>query len=131
MPMSVARAPRSPLSITLSVWKALFLRDAVNRMSQERAASLWLLAEPAVHILVIVFLFTALRIRIVEGIDPRLWLMVGITVFFMFRRTGQQAMNAIGRSQALFTYRQVKPIDAVLVRAGVEGFLMTLVTIIL
>lgn len=129
--MSVSRIPRSPLAVTLAVWKALFLREAVNRMSRERGASLWLVVEPIVHILVVIMIYAVLRVRVVGGIDTNIWLMIGFTTFFMFRRTAQQTLHAVSSSQPLFTYRQVKPVDAVLVRAGVEGFLMLLVTIVL
>lgn len=122
---------RTSTDVTLSVWKALFLREALNRLSRERAAWLWLLLEPVAHIVFLIFLFLTIRIRVVGGIETAVWLMVGLMSFFMFRRTAQQAMNAVGANRALFTYRQVKPVDAVLVRAGVEGFLTILITIIL
>jgi capsular polysaccharide transport system permease protein len=121
---------RSPTEVTLSVWKALFLREAVNRMSKERAAWLWLLAEPVVHIAFVMFLFAAIRMRVVGGIDTAVWIMVGLITFFMFRRPAQQGMIAVGANRALFTYRQVKPVDTVLVRAVVEGFLMILCAVV-
>jgi len=34
------------LRVTFSVWKAMFLREAVARLSAGRAAWLWLLLEP-------------------------------------------------------------------------------------
>jgi capsular polysaccharide transport system permease protein len=122
---------RTPAAVTISVWKALFLREAVNRLSRERGAWAWLLLEPMFHMAYLLLLYTTVRVRVVGGIDTPAWLMVGLMTFFMFRRTAQQAMNAVGANQALFTYRQVKPVDAVLVRAGLEGFLTILITIIL
>ena len=128
---SAMETTRTPTAVTLSVWKALFLREAVNRLARERAAWFWLLVEPLVHVAFLLVLFATVRIRVIGGIEILVWLMVGIMTFFMFRRTAQQTMNAIGANQALFTYRQVKPVDAVLVRAGLEGFLTILITIIL
>ncbi len=129
--MAATRTHRSPLDVTLSVWKALFLREAVSRLSRERAAWLWLLTEPVLHIAFVMFLFAAIRLRVVGGIDTAVWIMVGLLAFFMFRRPAQQGMNALGASQALFSYRQVKPVDTVLVRAALEGFLMALIAVIL
>ena len=40
-------------------------------------------------------------------------------------------MNAVGSNTALFVYRQVRPVDTVFSRAGVEGFLMIMVAIAL
>jgi capsular polysaccharide transport system permease protein len=129
--MAASNISRPPLDITLSVWRALFLREALNRISRERVAWLWLLLEPVAHVAFLVLLFTFVRLRVIGGIDTVIWLMVGLLAFFMFRRPAQQAMNAVGTNQPLFTYRQVKPVDTVLVRAALEGFLMTLVTAIL
>jgi len=122
---------RSPISITFSVWKALFLRESVHRLFSSRAAWAWLLLEPMVHVAFLMFIFGVIRLRVVGGIDTAVWIMVGMLAFFMFRRTGTQAMNAVGSNQALFTYRQVKPVDTVLSRAALEGFLMVLVAVAL
>lgn len=124
-------SPRTPAAVTLSVWGALFLREAVNRLSRERAAWVWLLLEPVAHIAFIMLLFATVRVRVIGGIDTLVWLMVGLLAFFMFRRTAQQAINAVGSNRALFTYRQVKPVDTVLMRAVLEGFLMLLIATIL
>jgi capsular polysaccharide transport system permease protein len=123
--------PRTPLTITLSVWKALFLREALSRLSTGRAAWVWLLAEPIFSTAFLMFIYTALRMHTVGGISTAIWLMLGMLSFLMFRRTGTQAMNAIDANQALFGYRQVKPVDTVLVRAFLEGFLMLMIMIIL
>jgi capsular polysaccharide transport system permease protein len=122
---------RSSVSITFSAWKALLLRETVNRLASGRAAWVWILLEPLVHVLFMSFMFSAVRVNSVGGIDATIWLMIGMLAFFTFRRTSNQCMNAIGANRALFTYRQVKPVDTVLVRAGTEGFLMFLVFVIL
>ncbi len=127
----MAVAARSSLLITFTTWKALFLREAVNRISSGRVAWLWLLLEPVVHVVFMLFVFTVIRMRSVGGIDVIIWLMVGMLAFLMFRNTATKAMSAVSSNQALFTYRQVKPVDTVLVRAGLEGFLTILVAIIL
>lgn len=122
---------RTSTAITLSVWKGLFLREALSRIFSGRAAWFWLLAEPVFHVLSLIVVFTVIRVRVVGGIDTGVWLMVGMLAFFMFRRTGLQVMNAIDANQALFAYRQVKPIDTVLVRGVLEGLLMIIITSIL
>lgn len=122
---------RTPVAITLSVWEALFLREAVSRLSAGRAAWLWLLLEPVAHIVFLMLIFAIIRMEVVGGVDTAVWLMVGLLAFFMFKRTAIQAQNAVDANQALFAYRQVKPVDTVLVRAALEGFLMALVAILL
>lgn len=122
---------RSSINITLSVWKALFLRESVHRLFGSRAAWAWLLLEPMVHVVFLMFLFGVISLRVVGGIDTAVWIMLGLLAFFMFRRTGTQSMHAVASNLALFTYRQVKPVDTVLSRAALEGFLMVLVVLVL
>lgn len=117
--------------MTLSVWKALFLREATGRLFAGRLAWFWLFAEPMLHIACLVFIFTVVRVRSVGGVDTALWLIVGMLAFFVFKRTGTQVMNGIAANQALFSYRQVKAIDTLLVRAALEGLLMLLVAALL
>lgn len=123
-------ASRSPLSVTFSVWKALFLREALSRLFSGRAAAFWLIAEPLAHVAFLVFIFTVIRVSTIGGIDASMWIITGLITFFFFRRTSEQAISAIRSNQALFAYRQVKPIDSVLVRAGLEGFLMLVIALL-
>jgi capsular polysaccharide transport system permease protein len=121
----------SSIKTILLVWKALFLREALDRVFGARFSWFWLFAEPVTHIAFFAYIFTVIRIRHVGGIETAMWLMIGMTAFFTFRRTAIQAMNAVDNNQSLFYYRQVKPVDAVIVRAGLEGFLMSIILILL
>jgi len=122
---------RTSTHIAFSVWKALFLREAVSRISTGRAAWLWLLVEPVVHVVFLLFVFITIRMRTVGGIETAVWLLAGMLAFLMFRRTASRTQNAVSANQGLFAYRQVRPIDTVLVRAALEGFLMMMVALIL
>lgn len=119
---------RSPLAITFSVWQAIFLREALDRLFDMRAAWFWLLMEPVCHIAFISFGYAAIRQLTVGGIDFAVWVMVGMLAFFLFRRTAIQVMYAVDSNRPLFAYRQVKPFDTAIVRAGLEAFLMALIS---
>ena len=121
-------ALRTPVSVTLSVWRGIFLREALERLFDERAAWFWMLLEPSLHIGFITFLVAVLRVRTIGGIDVMLWIAVGLLSFFLFRRTAMQTMYGVNSSRALFIYRQVKPIDPPLIRAVLEAFLMLFVS---
>ena len=121
---------RTPLAVTFSVWKALFLREALGRMFSTRGGWFWLFAEPAFHVAYLMFLFGVVRVSTVGGIEKVLWIMVGLLAFLSFRRTATQVMNAVDANHALYTYRQVKPADTVLVRGFLEGFLLAITGII-
>ena len=122
---------RKAANITLSVWNALFLREALTRLFSARGKWFWLFFEPVFHISYIMFLFSVIRVRSVGGFDTAIWVMVGMLGFFMFKRTGTQVSNGISANQALFAYRQVKPVDTLLVRGVLEGMLMVIVAVIL
>jgi capsular polysaccharide transport system permease protein len=124
-------ALRSPFSVTLSVWRALLLRESLARLFGRRAAWFWLLFEPVFHVLYLMLLFATVRVRHVGGIATPLWLMVGVLAWFMFQRTARQAASAVNANSALFAYRQVKPVDAVIARAILEGSLMLVVACVL
>jgi capsular polysaccharide transport system permease protein len=124
---AMPRARRSPLAVTLSVWKALFLRETLTRLSGSRAAWFWLLAEPAFHVTFLTVIYTVINVRNIGGIDSVVWVMVGMLAFFSFRRTATQVMQSISANQALFAYRQalrghdVLPADAFMVLSAFAG----------
>lgn len=128
--MSVAKA-RNPFAVTFAVWHAMFLREALDRLFDMRAAWLWLMLEPILHIGFIAYIFTVIRMRTVGGMDVVIWIIVGLLGFFLFRRTGIQVMHAVDSNRAYFAYRQVKPFDAAVVRAGLEAFLMSIIAIVI
>ncbi len=129
--MNDVKGYRSPLIITFTTWKALFLREAVARLTSRRNAWVWLLLEPALQISFMLVLMTQLHVRTVGGIDTVVWLVVGLVFANLFKRTATQSQHAISANKALYTYRQVKPVDTVLVRAALEGFLMVVIGLIL
>jgi capsular polysaccharide transport system permease protein len=122
---------RSSAAITFAVWKALFLREAVTRLSAGRAAWLWILIEPLVHVVVLMTIFGFVYHRIISGVDGAMFIMTGLLGFFMARNTATRSIEAINANSALFAYRQVHPVDTVLVRAILEGFLLLIITLVL
>jgi capsular polysaccharide transport system permease protein len=59
-----------------------------------------------------------------------MWIIIGLMTFFFFRRTSEQVTSSVRANEALFAYRQVKPIDSALVRAGLEGALMIVISLL-
>lgn len=122
---------RNPLAVAFSVWRAIFLREALDRLFDMRFAWFWLLAEPVLHIAFIAFVMTVIRVRTVGNADVVVWIIIGMLAFFLFRRTAVQVTYAVDSNRPLFTYRQVKPIDPAIVRAVLEGFLMAIIALII
>lgn len=117
-------APRSALQVTLSVWNALFLREALARLFKSRGAWFWVMFEPLFHIGYLLVIYSVIRIRVIGGIDVVTWLTIGFLCYFTFQRTYDQVTRAIRDNKGLLSYRQVKPIDTIIARAGLEAFLM-------
>ena len=122
---------RSPALVAYTTWKALFLRAAVNSLATGRVAWFWLLAEPIANIVVLMWVFSVLRVRTIGGISTAVWIMAGFLAFFMFRRAAAQGMTALKGGRGLFNFPQIRPVDLVLVSVAMEGFLMVIVTLVL
>jgi ABC-type polysaccharide/polyol phosphate export permease len=72
-----------------------------------------------------------LRGRPLSGAEFIPWIIVGMMTFFVFREGFLRSIGAISANHGLFSYRQVKPVDTVIVRGMVEGLLKTLIFAIL
>lgn len=131
--MSIPKAkPRSPWLVTWHVYTALFMREFIARLTQDRFAPVWLFLEPILHVTVMISVRNLLgRIRLIPGADFIPWLVVGVTTFILFRVLWNKGMNAINRNKALFAYRQVQPCDTVVVSCAMEGKLQSIVLLLM
>jgi capsular polysaccharide transport system permease protein len=120
----MAEKIRTPLEVTLSVWRAMFLREALDRLFEGRGAWLWLLIEPVVYIAIHAFGYATFRIHQVGGMEISMWILAGFISFLLWRRTWLQTLHAVDSNRAFFVYRQVKPFDAAFIRGFMELFLM-------
>lgn len=111
-----------------SVGMALYLREVKTRLGGQWWGLVWTLAEPLANAAMLFFIYAQLRARAVGGVDTLLFLVTGLLPFQLFKSLVLRGMEAIEANQGLFAYRQVRPVDAVLARAGVE---LTLGTVML
>lgn len=120
---------RTPWQVTRSVWYALFMREAIARTMADRMAWFWMIAEPVAMIAIMVMIRTVVlgRDSHIAGADFIPWLIVGLFGFHLFRENMMRSIGAVEANQALFGYRQVKPVDPVLVRCYLEGMLKTFI----
>ena len=130
MATAASRALRTPFEVTCTTWKALFLRESVARLRRERLAVVWLIVEPVAHMAILMVIRLVIRQRNFAGADPVLFYSLGVMAFFLPRNIIQRSFDAVGQSSQLYAHRQIKPIDAVLARAAVEGVLSAVLFII-
>jgi capsular polysaccharide transport system permease protein len=121
---------RLALIVTLDVWRALFMREAVTRITGNRLAWFWTVFQPLIFVGFMMFIYTTIRVRNIPGADAVVWLLVGYIPFQSARNIFMRSMDAISANQALFVYRQVLPVDTVLVRAALEAFLGIIILIL-
>ncbi|NML34335.1 ABC transporter permease [Paraburkholderia antibiotica] len=122
---------RTPFEVTWSVWRAMFLREALDRLFEARAAWMWLLVEPIAYIALHAFGLETFRINQVGGMAINMWIIAGFIGFLLWRRTWTQVLHGIDCNKAFFAYRQVKPFDAAIVRATLELLLMVPISVVI
>lgn len=115
--------PRGGARVMLVAIRALFLRELQTRFGQYRLGYLWILLEPLFSIGIMLVLFGAIMQRTLPNISFEVFLLNGIVPFFMFRSGITQALGAAQANKGLFSYRPVKPIDALIARNLLELFL--------
>lgn len=128
--VSIQRQPprqRSPWAIQRAVLFALLLRELKTRFGGRWLGAIWVVAEPLAHVLVMMLLFGYWRQRVLPGVDYVMFLITGLMPFFMFKSLALRLMEAIDANRALFGYRQVKPMDALISRAVLEIGIYSLV----
>ncbi|MBA3596113.1 MAG: ABC transporter permease [Methylibium sp.] len=125
-----SRSTRTPWQIQLAVLFALLQRDLKARFGGRWMGAFWIFLEPIAHVTLMMLLFVYLRERLVPGVPFVLFLITGLFPFFIFRGMSLRVMGAIDGSRGLFGYRQVKPIDALLVRGALDALLNSAVYVV-
>ncbi|SEM44126.1 capsular polysaccharide transport system permease protein [Halomonas caseinilytica] len=106
----------------------MFLREAISRTMTDRMGWFWMIAEPAAFTLIMVSIRGFIRgDRLIVGAEFIPWMIVGLMGFFLIREGLMRGLGAVEANQALFAYRQVQPVDSVLVRNFLEVMLRTLI----
>ncbi|MDR0580392.1 MAG: ABC transporter permease [Campylobacteraceae bacterium] len=122
----------SPFKQFISVIFALFLRELKTRFGGRRFGVFWTFAEPFVHLVVLLLVFSFLRSRMIPQVPFELFLIAGIVPFFLFRHIATGLMSSISANKALFAYAPVKPIDTYITRTILETIIYTVIfTVIL
>ncbi|NGO89839.1 MAG: ABC transporter permease [Halomonas sp.] len=128
---SAPKGARTPWQVTRSVWYAMFVREALSRTMGDRMGWFWMIFEPVAFVGIMVAMRSFIRGgRLVVNAEFIPWLIAGLMGFMLVREGMLRGMGAIEGNQALFAYRQVQPIDPVLVRNFLEGALRSLVFLI-
>lgn len=121
---------RTSIQIMADVLFALLLREFQTRFGSRRMGAFWMIFEPAIHILVMLFIFTVIRARSIQGMDYPLFLLSGLIPFFMMRNIAKNLMNAVDANKALFVYPNIKILDTYISRMLVEIIIYGIIYVI-
>lgn len=125
---------RSSFQIFRTTLAALFLREVRNRYGAFRYGYFWAVAQPLLFVLIINearYVIGRGRGDEIYGVSGIFFFMIGVLPFFMFQNGYSQAMGAIGSGKGLFSYREVRPFDVILVRCTLEFLLIALVLMLI
>ena len=119
------------MQIFLAVTKALFLRELNTKMSVGKLGLFWTFFEPFAQI----SMFILIRVILVGGsegsnFDYAVFMAVGFIAFNMFKNILSGSTGAFLANKALFTYKQVKPIDTIVARVLIEVFITSIIVLV-
>ena len=119
-----------PFGATPSGWpqagrvvKALFIREANTRAGYRGLGLLWAMAEPLMHVLLLVAIFRYSSAHRVHADDYVPFVALGVSVYLLFRQVLDRCSTAVDANSALFLYPQVLPLLAVFARFLLEAVL--------
>jgi capsular polysaccharide transport system permease protein len=124
------RRTRSAWEIQRAVLFALVLRELRTRTGRRWAGVMWTLFEPLAQLMLLVLVFGFLRHVASPNMEFPIFLVSGIMPFTLFRSLSQRLTESIDTNRGLFSYRQVKPFDAVIARGIVETLLWVAVFVL-
>jgi len=122
---------RTPWQVQKSVVFALFIRELKTRFGSYKLSYVWMLVEPLVHIAVLSYIMSHLGSHLMSGIDFPVFLITGLLPFLLFRHIALHVMEGVDANRALFSFKQVKPIDTFIARTVLESFLTAIILALL
>jgi len=121
---------RNSLQIFQSVILALFLREIQTRFGTKRLGYFWALFDAMFMVLIFAGLKSAISEHSMPGIEFPVFLATGFLAFFMWKNIVKKSMGAFSANTALFSYKQVKPIDTIITRFLIEILVSTMATLV-
>ena len=117
--------------IQKNVIKALMYRELKTKISDTRFGILGVLIEPFVTLGIFIAIFAFFRLRPSNGLNIYIFLGIGFMFYRSFQRSLIASLNSINANRSLFSYKQVKPIDTIITRCLVEGYINLIILIFL
>lgn len=109
------------IALQIRIISALADRELLLRTEKGALGALGVLLEPLLVVLSLLALKLLVRLKTVDLINPVIWMVIGVALFYLFTAIGMKALNGIKKSQDIFFYRRIRPLDTLLATALVES----------
>jgi len=107
-------------SVFKSTVFALFLREIKTRFGESRLGYVWVILEPLLHIVFLIFIFMFIQDRMMPQVPLLLFMITGLIPFFLFRSIAKSLLGSIKGNLSLFAYKPVRPFAVYLARTILE-----------
>ncbi|MET3139235.1 capsular polysaccharide transport system permease protein [Undibacterium sp. GrIS 1.2] len=107
------------LTIQLRVIRALVMREMMTRYGREGIGVIWLVAEPAMFIVGVMVIFSAIEAPR-DGITIAEYLAVSYPTLLLWRNTSGRVAKALDTNRSLLYYNPIRPIDLLYSRIFLE-----------
>ena len=116
---------RTPFQIFLSVIIALFLREIQTRFGTKRLGYFWAVLDPMGKVIMFSIIYSSMPSTSFNGIEISVFLATSFLTYNFFNAVMSNSMLAFSANKALFSYKQVKPIDTIFSRFFIEFLVMS------
>lgn len=119
------------LEIQGRVIQALLMRETKTRFGKLRLGYFWAFFESIANVGIFIVLFSVVGRESPSGMPLILFLITGVTPFFLFRNLMQQTQAAVESNKSLLTFPQVTVFDLTVARVLLEICTSTIVFVLL
>lgn len=100
------------------IW-ALVMREMITRYGREGIGVIWLVAEPAMFIVGVMVIFSAIDAPH-DGVSIAEYLAVSYPTLLLWRNTSGRLAKALDTNRALLYYNPIRPVDLLYARIALE-----------
>jgi ABC-2 type transport system permease protein/capsular polysaccharide transport system permease protein len=119
-PETGALVRHSPWSIHRRVIGALLVREMLTRYGRNNIGFLWLFVEPAIFVLLVTLVWSAIRNIHVSDLPIVAFAVTGYTSLLLWRNAVSRCIGAVKANKALLFHRQVTILDIFTARVLLE-----------
>jgi capsular polysaccharide transport system permease protein len=113
---------------------ALQDRDLLEKSGKGVMGAFGVMLEPLILIATLLFFRLALRLKGIDLVNPVIWMSIGVCLFKLFLDVGLKSLSGVKKSQDVFFYRRIRPLDTILASAMVAtriyGTVLTLIILL-